>query len=195
MEIRCEQDWRKVQAITRVTDGPERLLFGLSRFPQVSVDRLVVNNSAYADLKSRIDNITDKIGEIPFTSVFCRAGIYRSKVLAEALVDDNIILPSFTNVNRYNGEVIGSGIDFLELHGLTCEPWGFKFHPSDNRYTEALILAYSNDMELSGDRRAITQVAMMLDQGLQTGMELFNPLSVIWLDGDEDAIKGWFPDQ
>jgi hypothetical protein len=192
--IRAERDLEKIRAITNVPDGPKNLLLGLNRFPSVSVTRLKVRDGSYNDLRNRMEVVSDEIGEIPFAGVVCRAGIYRSNEVAQALVDDNTVVLSW--VNSYKGKLRkrGYGISDLELHGLSYSPRGFKLHPDDRRYFEALVLAYSQEVELTRERESLTKVAMMLEQGLSTRMDLFNPLAIIWLDGIEDDFPAWLQD-
>lgn len=187
-----EEDWRKISAITDIPTGPEDLLLSLRRFSNITVDRIPLENSTPQDLKQKMEAIKITIGQIPLTAVLCHAGGYRSPLVAKYLYDEDLASLSMANIDRFTGEIIGRGYDYLKVYGLGINEDGISIHPKESEPIDVLVLNYAMTWHRRGDRATMTKIALMLEQSLQNGIEFKNPLSLVWLEGNEDAFEKWF---
>jgi hypothetical protein len=192
MERVLFNDRKRINAITSSPDGPESLIFGLRRFPFVSVDKLTVLDSTYQDLQGKMRLVGAELGHQPLTAVFCNAGLYRSKLIARHLREDQLVELSKANLTPRAAEVVGRGKEFISYAGLGFSDQGLVVYDNDPRTLEALVLTLADQF---GSRETLTKIAAILDQGLPSVTKPRTPLSIIWLNGDEDSYDKWLPNQ
>lgn len=187
-------DSNMVRAITEIPNEPEKVLLGLNRFPGVQVDRLPVSADIQNKLRRRMLEIRESVGHLPLALIICHAGISRSQVVSRWLFDNNLATVGRPNLDLEAGDVIGCGYEYLEDYGLGINDNGLSIVPDRPGSVDAVILNFAVTPDRTGDRRTLTQFALILETLLKQGLQPKKPLSVIWLEGDEDAFeKGFLP--
>jgi len=189
---------QRVQKIADVPQGPENLLFDLARVPNVLVDRMVLPKTTYQDFRKKLEEITSTLGRKPITLVLCTGGIYRSRLLAERLLEEDLVI--LTPLNKEEGEenkARGLGIN----RGLKDVVFDFSeegiaiLNGEKNKTSiDLLILSLgASDKDYSDGLLGLGKIAAFLDQGLKPITRLQQPFTILWLEGIEEDLGKWMP--
>lgn len=187
--------------------GAERvdpLVLGVSKFPNVQLDKIDVPSTQFTDLTQRIQAIQDELGRPPVAAVFCSQGIYRSRVVASKLHESGLVKLSRFNwrredvwLGREKGYVsskeempLGAGIRAWESCYLGIADNGGLVHEIyPDEPIDLLVLALSSE----GNREGLAKVASYFETRMpETAQE--RPAYLIWLNTTEDELDIWFPE-
>lgn len=168
---------------------PEKILLSLDRFPNVTVDRLIVPEITYGDLQRRVRTVGASLNRKPLTMALCNAGISRSRLIASHLVADNLVDLSILNGG---GSGVVKGLGYQDLLGFGFSESGV-FDGFFDQPLDLILLNFAAHLpERFGDKQALTQIASTLERGMTTVNSLTTPLSIILLQGIEDDFRRWF---
>lgn len=187
---------KKVEEISDLPQGPEGLLYGLTRIPNVAVDGMEIPTATLQDFKDKLTGISSVLGRKPRTLILCNAGVLRSKLLADYLFKEKLVELVNPNMNSRKNKARGLGVngglkdyifDFSD-EGLTIVGEGEKEDKID-----LLILALAGGEKDPLDSQALGKMASFLDEGLKSTNGFKNPFNIFWINGIEEELEAWIP--
>lgn len=195
METIRDTHWNRTKEfieLSRGIEGPETKLFSLQKFPGITIAKFVVSEETPAILQARMQETRTTIGRLPLVWVLCNAGGYRSPLIANYLVEEDLSSVSMANKDAHL--VIGSGRNYLDNAGISFSEEGIFGNTHDPEPIDILLLNYSFRNGRFGDKATFTRVILMLEQALENSHST-RPLSIIWLEGTEEEFKMSFEDK